>query len=135
MTQNSTVTLVERLHKRTLEGRLIWEETSRDDTLQVSFPNHVVQISERASREDFVGPNYVIRVLGPEGDILEEMSDEDIAKLIEDGDDVYQIMRDTYVVGRRTAKGVEGAIREILEALGDDSQAASAPMDDDDIPF
>ena len=67
--------------------------------------------------------DYVVRVLDRNGSVVEEEADPDLK---DDWPHAYAVMRSLYIEARRSAKGVDKAIRDILSALGEE---------EDDIPF
>lgn len=124
MADHPTVALVKRLRARTAEGRLKWEETTDVGTFQAAFPDYAVQVWEI---ERMQGANdYFLRIFDSEGGLVEEVNDSDFGGLIGDPRTGLQMMRELFLNARRAAKGVDKAIKSILDALG---------PDDDDIPF
>ena len=116
MAESSVKALIVRLLLRTGEGKLKWEETPTEGVFQTAFPEYVVRIMERSN-------DYVIRVLDSNGSVVEEETDSDLRG---DWPQAYGVMRELYIEARRSAKGVDKAIRDILSALEEE---------DDDIPF
>jgi hypothetical protein len=71
---------------------------------------------------DVLAGDYVVRVLDRAGSVVEEVADSDLK---DEWPHAYGVMRSLYIEARRSAKGVDKAIRDILSAL----------EEDDDIPF
>jgi hypothetical protein len=59
--------LIHKLHKRTMEGAVKWEE-SASDGFQASFPKYAVRINEQEGQR---GLDYIIQIYDEEGRELE----------------------------------------------------------------
>jgi len=123
MADHPTVALVKKLRSRTAEGRLKWEEAAEEGTFQAAFPDYAVQVSKMEYRDS---SDYFLRIFDSEGGLVEEVSDSDLGGLVGDSGLGFEILRDLFLAARRAAKGLDKAVKSILEALG---------PDDDDIPF
>jgi len=120
MPENRLVTLVRRLHKRSLDGKLSWENTAKDGTYQCSFPNYVVQLHARPSREEPDSMDYILSILNNENVLIERIDDMQLTREIKEGGSAYALMGEMYTAVRRIALGTEAAIDALLEELGDD---------------
>ncbi|HZF13450.1 MAG TPA: hypothetical protein VFE33_32050 [Thermoanaerobaculia bacterium] len=122
MADHPTVTLIRKLHERTTAGRLRWEETADSSVFQAAFPDYAVQISER-------GEDYYLRIFDSEGGLIDDIGDVELGSLIGNPREALVILRETFTNARRSAKGLDRAVRSILDALGQDDND-----EDDDIP-
>lgn len=115
--------LVRRIHHRTQNGALVWEEGLSKDVFQVSFPKYTVQIAREFRQEDNSGTEYiryVIRILNEENAVIEEATDVDLAEdFLGGNENSYSVMENIYTIARRTAMGVEQALDALLATIGD----------------
>lgn len=118
--------LIRSLHSTSKSGKIIWEDTEKDGTYQVSFPNYTIRIFSRINPYNPHDGNtdYVIQIINGDGDVVDEISDVDVKEIISNS---YNVMREIHDIARRQVFGVEKALDEILSDLGD--------LDDDNIPF
>jgi hypothetical protein len=123
--QNPSLTLVKRLHQRTQEGRITWQESTSENTFLTAFPDHSIQISQQGPDYDL---DYAVRIFDDEGHLVEEITLADLN--VSSSNLSLKIMRDLFVAARRSAKGADRVVKSILDALGPDDDG-----DDDDIPF
>jgi len=116
MADDKMVVLAKKLLSRTKEGKLHWEMTSHDDVYQVAFANYVVRLLSRAGSE---GPeiDYIMQILNERGQLVDEVSDVDLTRLMASGETMFPAMRDLYDLARRTAMGVEQALTTLLDEL------------------
>jgi hypothetical protein len=117
------VKMIELLLARTKEAKVKWEETATEGVFQMAFPLYVVQLAEISSAAG-QPTDYVVRVFDQGGSLVEQVADTDLQEHFSRSNEAFRIMRDLYNEARRSAKGVNTAIRSILDAL-----------EDDDIPF
>jgi len=112
-------TLVRRLNAETLRGKITWEQTSEHGTYQASFAGFTIILAE----DDAPRMQYM-RILNPNGEVMEVVTDEDIDGPHQSAHHpAYDMMSDTYKLARRQAMGVEKALDAILGDL--------APADDE----
>lgn len=106
------VDLVRRVAESTDAGLLEWAETEDLDAYQVSFTSYSLRIGRSPSRMGN-GDEYSVEILDSMGDVVDRISDED-----PDDDhlqiELYSLMRKTFEVARRRAKGVDDAIDSIM---------------------
>jgi hypothetical protein len=115
------VSMIMKLHERTRDGNVNWEQTVDDGVFQASFPNYSVQASRRPSRESPRDFDFVLRIFNDHGSLVEEVADTDLGQDLESP---YQIMREIYDGARSKAMGLDDAINKIMSELKKD-----------DIPF
>lgn len=108
--------LVVLLSRKTKEGKLAWSATERNGVFQVSFPSHSVRIFEKLVPHDEGGQrlDMVAQIIDYNGDVVEEVSDEDLKGMVAGP---YTTMRDMFETARRQAMGVESAIDGIIDEL------------------
>src|SRR5689334_5127860 len=113
MTDEKLVALLRQLHKRTMEGKLDWEETTFRNFYQVAFPEYVVKIGPSQEGE------LVLRLFNKDNILMEEMSENQIHPGIFDA---ATTMRELYKAAKRKALNTEKALDDLLAALeeGDD---------------
>ena len=119
MSDQPTALLISTLRDRTDQNRLTWEETGTSDTFQAAFPSHSVQIAE-VTHYGSSNPNYVFRIFDSKGEVVEELSGEILGADPRDRAAAQELLKELYTSARRSARGVDQAIRSILEALDDD---------------
>lgn len=124
MEESSIVELIKRLRSNTKKGKVKWEETAIEGVFQTAFPDYVVQVAVRGS--SYSGTDYLVRVLDRDGSLVDEVSDPQLEELWNPTGEALRTMQDLYTQARRSAKGVDKAIKDILSALDEE---------DDDIPF
>lgn len=122
MAYDKIVKLVEKLHERTINGKVQWEKLIFEEGIyQAIFPGYTIRISQ-IDRGGL--PFIVIQIYNEDGELVEEVDDSDVAKehpvFV-----AYELMSDLLENARRIAMGSDKAIDKILSALGND----------DDIPF
>ncbi len=67
--------LVRRIHDRTMEGKISWEQTSDDEVLLAAFPNYTVQLMESPTYADgeYLGLDYVLAIHDEHGKLAGEV--------------------------------------------------------------
>jgi len=110
--------LARKVTKMTKEGSLVWKETERDDTFQVSFANSSLRLAKRQSAINSFQDEFYISVLNSEGSVVDEIGDEDVD---ESGvnTDLYQVLKECYEIARRQSLGIDMVIDEIMGELDD----------------
>lgn len=115
MTEQPSVTLVVKLRDRTAEDRLTWEETGNPNAFQTAFPTYSVTISEVSSYGS--SANYILRISDAKGEVIEEITDETFGPDPRHRAAGDQLLRELFISARGSARGVDQAIRSILDAL------------------
>lgn len=110
------VGLIARLHQRTLDGDLAWEETAEEGVYQLAFPDYAMRFSRRWDRDESCF-DYVLSIHNDEGTLIEEVTD---ATILQQLPNAYRIMEETYETARRTAMGVEKALDALIARLDSD---------------
>jgi hypothetical protein len=114
--------LVLGLFNNTMAGKMAWKEAARDNVFQLSFSSYTVQISPSGTNSPGL---YTIEIVSDEGATVDRFSDAELAQMF--GSMVEEVpnfmtwdglLRDLYVVARRTALGADKALDSILGELG-----------------
>jgi hypothetical protein len=117
--------LVKALLTKTQKGDIDWQEAFSNDTFQVSFKDHTVQISMREGLTEG-SPIYFVNIINEGGIVADRFDDEDLDQ--EDGGKMggpwFKAMKDLYNLALRHARGADKALNAILNEI-----------EDDDIPF
>lgn len=122
------IKLVEKLHLRTIDGDLKWEETEDDGIYQVAFPNFSVRVSGLQSRGETL--DYWVTIYNADGKLIDGVSDVDLKdELLKIDLTSYAFMKELYDYARRVAMGVNDALSEILASLDNKSAQQSDPDD------
>jgi hypothetical protein len=104
--------LVDRLSQKTLNKELTWKESAQANAFQVSFTNYSVSFSEQGA-----GPDYSIAIINSSGEVVDTFTDVDLDE--GKGTAYFRKMGDLFQTARRQALGVDQAIDEILDDLGE----------------
>ena len=106
------------LYKKTLSGKIDWEETALKEVYQTSVANYSLRISREAA-------SVRITIVNELGNEIETFLDDDLspAWFVEIGitDNPFIVMKSMYEIARRRALGSEQAIDNILRELDDDA--------------
>jgi hypothetical protein len=120
MADQQLSTLVQRLSKRTREGKVLWEKTVNEGVFQAAFPGFTIHLSTRPTRlSNRAGLDYVLQIYNDAGELVEETSDVDLDET--PATEMFRLMEDLYAMARRTVMGVDIAINTLLAELGDDN--------------
>lgn len=114
MSYEKLVKLIILLDKNTSSGDVQWEESTKSNAFETSFPNYTVMI--RQDRDIMDEESYRILIIDNQGDVVEEATYQDFQGML---DGSYGIMKRIYEIARRQAKGVEQALDDILSNLND----------------
>lgn len=118
MSYEKIINVAARICSATQAGTISWKGTELDDVFQVSFTNFSARISLRPSRSG-IGEEYILSILNEEGDLLEQLGDED-GRDSDESRYLFTILKDTHETARRQAMGVDQALDSILRELKDD---------------
>ena len=125
MEENKLITLVERLSSKSMKGELDWEQTDKEDEFQLSLPKYTIRIFSKPSSEAFADIDIFIAIYNGDGTLIEQTVDYELKDSINSS---YQVFKGIYNNARRKAMGVDKALDDILNSLGDDD-------DDEKLPF
>ncbi|MFF2605823.1 hypothetical protein [Arthrobacter koreensis] len=100
--------LVDTLVSRTKEGRANWSPGSRDDTFLWSTPSGSVVVFPEDHDDQ---PPWTVRILGSEGQILEQES-------FSINDNGFKAVDELYALARANALDIDSTIDALLEDLG-----------------
>ena len=109
-------TLTERLLALTTEGRIVWEETAREDVFLASVSQYVVTIGKSRDLEDYDSWVYEIRVADRQGRLLDETSSSNSSPTGEGNDTLADLER-LFEAARRKALNVDKALTELISSL------------------
>jgi len=105
--------LVQKLATSTEYGAIDWARTEKPNYFQASLAEYSVRIAlTNPARGD-----YLLQILDPFGDTVEEVTDDQLVQLLPNA---TAIMKDLYDVARRKVMGVEDALDAILKQLDDE---------------
>jgi len=130
MSYKKLAKLTSNLQRRTLSGKIDWQETAWRDMFQASLANYSVRVSlvESQSAE---GQDVKISIVNEEGVEVESFRDVDLKQQwfseVGTAGHPYEVMLNIYQTARRAALGSEKAVSDILEELD--------KLDEDEIPF
>ena len=113
---------VQKLAKRTAEGRLNWERTETDGEYQASFPSYSVRILVRETAAQN-SEDVAVQIFGEDGALVEDFTDVDVALASENmmnGQQAFRFMSQLHKDARRKAMGVDKALDDLMKSLGDD---------------
>jgi hypothetical protein len=112
--------LVNALFRKTQKGEIDWEESLSDNTFQVSFKDHTVQLGIAVSQEG--SRIIVVSVLNEEGVVVDRFNDEELDH--EDGErgagPWYRMMQELHNLALRHARGADKALNSILSEIEED---------------
>ena len=117
MSYPKLIALANKLADATMYSVVTWKETETEGVFQISFSDNSVRIGERPSRNSYGQEEYVLSILNSEGDLVEELGDEDVAE--DERARMFRALKDMYETARRQAKGVDQVLDEILQELDD----------------
>lgn len=118
MISEKFVRIILRLIASTKSGKLKWSESPVSGRYDVAFANYTLSISSEAGRIRG-NTDIVIRIHGPEGDILDQITDEEFSSNeFYFGDKTpFAALNDLYHDARRNAVGIDQALDSILDEL------------------
>jgi hypothetical protein len=119
------VDLIKSLIKNTVRGKANWKGTVDPHIFLLSFPKYSVTFSEESSTMPEAGsePDYVIRIVNLEGNIVEEVRDWDssLKNAFTPGtESAFSTMQDFYKDVKRQALGFNEAYDYLLKELDRD---------------
>jgi len=105
--------MIELLLEHSRRGAIDWKATGNAKTVNVSFHEASLLLTQLASRETPDEYDYRVQIIGPSGDIVDDFRDTDF----EDVREVYKKLHEIFELGRRKALGTDAAIDSIIEEL------------------
>lgn len=119
MLEEKLLDLVVRLHKKTTEKKLDWEESEfGKEVYETTLGAFKVRIKSRWDPDYPEQPDYIVQLVGENEKVLEEFSNATFRGI---EPHPYRLMEETYTVARRRALGVEAALESVLDDLGKDN--------------
>lgn len=114
--------LVVKLHKRTDEGKLRWEQTATKGVFLTSLSDFSIEVAKADPEAEAEDAEFAFTIFNKDGDDVESFTDDDLSTLTPaEKDRTYRkLMRDIYAKARRDALGAEEAVDSLLEILDDD---------------
>lgn len=124
MADRKLLTLVDRLHRKTLAGQVPWTETTSQNEYAANFSGLSLSIKTLFDPDWPDKPDYVVKILNTEGRLVEEFSNVELSTLVTDAEPhPYKLLEEIYRGARRIAMGVDNALDLLLNELGgDDSE-------------
>lgn len=119
MSYQKIATVIEALSNNTAMQKISWKKTEEDSQFSVSFPNYSAIIAKDVY-VDVHGhecADYSLKITNSDGEIVEEIADDDLREYIHEP---WQLMKEMHDTARRQAMGVEKALDDILEQLDPD---------------
>ena len=121
MHENRLVQLIEKIHERTMAGRVNWEATAKVSAYQCAFSDFTIVIDAVRNRENPEEIDYVFSIVNSDGVIIEKIDDIALTRELDsDTGAGYKLMTQMYNSARRTAMGTERAIDALLKELGEE---------------
>ena len=120
MSYEKIARLVKVLSNQTKDQELKWNETETEGIYEISFKNYSVRLSKNQKFNEIIQdfePIIILELANQNGEIIEQITDENLGKLIHDP---YGTMKEMYETARRQAMGVESALDEILSLIDPD---------------
>lgn len=111
MVNERIIKLVERLHQRTLDGKIIWEQTDKEGVFQTAFPEYSLKISKSEDSQDY-SVSIFLQIYNKDGILIEKIHDSQLLPMVP-----FSTMEELYDTARRTVMGVDKAIDDILSEL------------------
>ena len=108
MAYEKLVRVARAVYERTKSGAIKWEQTSRDNEFQTSFPNYSILVQTTPQ-------GYVLKICNDSGQVIEELSWMDAVA------SSFMEMPELFELARRQAMGVEQALDELLGELAPSS--------------
>lgn len=106
--------MIQLLLQHTRAGGIEWKATSSNETISVSFDKASLLLTRMPSRESPDAYDYRVRIVGSEGQVVEEFKDLDFE---DNTREAYVSMGELFELGRRKALGADDAIDAILDEL------------------
>ena len=107
MTNDKIFKLILRIRDKTRIGEVEWESTANSNNFATSLVDYSVIISEK-------NQDYVLYIINSDDEVVEMVSD---AVLSLEYGDAYIIMKSLFESARRSARGSDKAIDDILNFL------------------
>lgn len=123
MSYKKLAELAYKLGERTSKGVVDWEETVHNGHYQTEINGNSIQISREYTDQyhgDEVEYDYIIKIFNELGNEVESFSDVDIAEVMPNDSNSYQILSKMYKDARRKALGTDKVLDSIIEGLSDD---------------
>lgn len=106
--------MIQLLLQHTRAGGIDWKATGDGESISVSFDKASLLLTRLPSRESHDAYDYRVRVVGSDGEVVEEFKDLDFEDRTREA---YLSMGELFELGRRKALGADDAIDAILEEL------------------
>ncbi len=110
--------LIRKLKARTLEDRVAWEGTTRENAYQAAFPGYSIVISNVAD-EEWGRDDYFLSIYDTEGRLVEKVSDAQLDAGMAKKE-AHGLLGEVFDAARRQALGVDEALDAVMLALDQD---------------
>ncbi len=108
--------LLERLLERSRAGSVKWERTAEEGSFRAAFPKYSVSIESYEAEGSKA--TYQFELFNESGDLIESATDYFLDKPYYDHRN-RDLLEELFVLARRKALGVDEAIDDILQELGE----------------
>lgn len=110
--------LLKRLHEKTLQGKVPWEQSADEGVFQASFKNYSIRISRQPSRHGNLDEEDVVfQLFNEKGELIEEVDDTSFSQPDFLPTSPFKFMADLHAMARRSAMGVDEAVDILLGEL------------------
>jgi hypothetical protein len=111
--------LASRLLSATRKGHVQWRKVS--DVVEADLAGFCIRLSRSIADADNDTYDYTLTVLKPEGEIVDVFTDVELDGVESDSEErPYRVMDETFSIALRHASGVNAALDQIIDTLGDD---------------
>ena len=109
-TDEKLLLILKKIHKKTEDGDLNWEETAEEGSYQTAFVDYIVSISEQP------GDDYYLAILDQQGNLLESTSDIQLTSQFPEAD-AFHLMKSLHSLARRRALAIDQNLDRLLREL------------------
>lgn len=114
MSESKNAALIQRLHARTKEGKILWERTIDEGVFRATVGATSVSLVPDKTPDGW--GNYVdttlLRIFNDEGSVIEEISSDSVGKR-----EFADLLQELYELARRQAMGVDQILDKLLDQL------------------
>jgi hypothetical protein len=113
MEQTKLINLLEKTYQKTIEGKLIWEVTGRDNAFQAALPTGAFEIRKQSVQNiDYIN----FSIYNANGDLIESIDENQIHVTINDISGAFFLDR-LFTAVRSKALNIDKTIDDILNDL------------------
>lgn len=108
--------LIDRLHDKTMSGKIEWKKGVKDEAFQTVLRDYTVQLLRQPSRAHPEEDLFVLRLLDNDGEVVDEFTDEDFGENVKHH--AFNLLNATHSRARMKAMGVDKVLDDLLDELG-----------------